>query len=93
MAEAYGLYTHIRANRMRSVALLVGLFFLVYVLLFAGALVAEGLSVNAPLHWLLARAWQDFLAGAPWATAGTIDLGSFRLSVPSGTDRCRHRRT
>ena len=35
---AYGLYTHIRANRRRSIILLVGLFFLVYVLVFAGAL-------------------------------------------------------
>ena len=40
---AYGLYTHIQSNKRRSVALLIGLFFLVYVLVFAGALVAEAL--------------------------------------------------
>ena len=35
---AYGLYTQIRANRRRSILLLIGLFFLVYLLVFAGAL-------------------------------------------------------
>ena len=41
---AYGLYTHIQSNRRRSIALLIGLFLLVYVLVFAGALLAEVLS-------------------------------------------------
>ena len=40
---AYGLYTHIQSNKRRSIALLIGLFFLVYVLVFAGALLAEAL--------------------------------------------------
>ena len=31
---AYGLYTHIHANRRRSIILLIGLFFLVYVLVY-----------------------------------------------------------
>ena len=35
---AFGLYTHIQSNKRRSVVLLIGLFFLVYVLVFAGAL-------------------------------------------------------
>ncbi len=39
---AYGLYSHIQSNRRRSIALLAGLFFLVYVLVYAGALVAAG---------------------------------------------------
>src|SRR5436190_2193809 len=33
---AYGLYTHIQANKRRSIVLLVGLFFLVYLLVYAG---------------------------------------------------------
>ena len=41
---AYGLYTHIQSNKRRSVALLIGLFFLVYVMVFAGALLAEALT-------------------------------------------------
>lgn len=67
---AYGLYTHIQSNRRRSVALLIGLFFLVYVMVFAGALVAEALSTSAPLDDLLRAAWYDFLLALPWATAG-----------------------
>ncbi|MDP2295802.1 MAG: M48 family metallopeptidase, partial [Pseudolabrys sp.] len=70
---AYGLYTHIQSNRRRSVALLIGLFFLVYVLVFAGALLAETLSVgDAPLDYLVQAALYDFVMAAPFATVGTI---------------------
>ena len=68
---AYGLYSHIRSNRRRSVALLVGLFFLVYLLVYAGALVAEGLSVNADVQTLMQRAVSDLISAAPLATIGT----------------------
>jgi heat shock protein HtpX len=68
---AYGLYSHIQSNRRRSVALLVALFFLVYVLVYAGALVAEALSVDADLDTLMALAWRDLLSAAPIATIGT----------------------
>src|SRR5712691_32600 len=71
MEHAYGLYTHIQANKRRSIALLIGLFFLVYVMVFAGALVAEALLGDASLSWLLARARQDFIMALPWATLGT----------------------
>ena len=71
MAAAFGLYTHIRANRVRSAFLLIGLFFLVYVMVFAGALFAEGfLADGAPLEVLIYRAQRDFLYAFPWATAG-----------------------
>ena len=70
---AYGLYTHIQSNRRRSVALLIGLFFLVYVLVFAGALLAEVLSYgDAPLDYLVRAAFYDFVMAAPFATVGTI---------------------
>jgi heat shock protein HtpX len=69
---AYGLYTHIQSNKRRSIALLIGLFFLVYVLVFAGALLAEALSVNAPIDTLLRAAEFDFIKAVPWATGGTI---------------------
>ena len=68
---AYGLYSHIQSNRRRSLALLVGLFFLVYVLVYAGALTAEALSIDADLNTLLQRAWSDLLGAAPVATLGT----------------------
>src|ERR1700676_3032838 len=68
---AYGLYSHIQSNRRRSIILLAGLFFLVYVLVYAGALVAAGLSVDADLNTLMQIAWIDLLKAAPFATAGT----------------------
>ncbi|MGB7258710.1 MAG: M48 family metallopeptidase [Pseudolabrys sp.] len=76
---AYGLYTHIQSNKRRSIVLLIGLFFLVYVMVFAGALLAEGLTGGygsdgrgLPLAYLIHAAEYDFLKAAPWATAGAI---------------------
>ncbi len=69
---AYGLYTHIQSNKRRSIALLIGLFVLVYVLVFAGALLAEALTVDAPIEYLLRAAEYDFLKALPWATGGAI---------------------
>src|SRR6516165_9325999 len=68
---AYGLYTHIQSNKRRSVALLIGLFFLVYLLVYAGALAGEALTIDAPPDVLLRRALSDALYAAPWATLGT----------------------
>src|SRR3984957_14003305 len=68
---AYGLYSHIQSNRRRSIALLIGLFFLIYVLVYAGALVGEALTVNADLDILMQRAWRDLISAAPLATIGT----------------------
>ena len=68
---AYGLYSHIQSNRRRSIALLIGLFFLVYVLVYAGALLAAALSLDADLNTLMQVAWVDLLKAAPFATAGT----------------------
>src|SRR6266566_5306434 len=42
---AFGLYTHIQSNKRRSIALLIGLFFLVYLLVYAGALVGTALWI------------------------------------------------
>ena len=79
---AYGLYTHIQSNKRRSIALLIGLFVLVYVLVFAGALLAEALTShysynagpydNPPLAYLIRAAEFDFVKALPFATAGTI---------------------
>src|SRR5215468_9270619 len=68
---AYGLYTHIQSNKRRSVALLIGLFFLVYLLVYAGALVGEALTYDAAPDVLMRRALTDALYAAPWATLGT----------------------
>ncbi len=71
MFPAFGLYTHIRANRIRSAMLIAALVLLVYVLTFAGALFAESLGSGAPLDVLLARAAYDLLVATPWVTLGT----------------------
>ncbi len=53
---------NIRANKIRSLFLLAGLFLLVYVLVYAGALVAEAyLHGNYPLEVILWRAKRDFV--------------------------------
>jgi len=69
---AYGLYSHIESNKRRSIVLLVGLFGLVYLLVYAGALVGEAMSYNASLQYLARKAWQDLIAAAPFATIGTV---------------------
>src|SRR5215831_3973764 len=70
---AYGLYSHIQSNRRRSVILLIGLFLLVYLLTFAGALVAEVLfGGDASLDFLLNAALRNTLSSLPWVTIGTI---------------------
>ena len=72
MAAAYGLYTHIQSNKRRSIALLLGLFFLVYLMVYAGALLAEALTYDASLQWLLRAAWRDLIWAMPFATIGTL---------------------
>ena len=68
---AYGLYSHIRTNRIRSGLLLGGLFLLVYVLTYAGALVAEVFWGDASLAWYLRAAWYDLVKAFPFVTIGT----------------------
>ncbi|MDR2219083.1 MAG: M48 family metallopeptidase [Methylobacillus sp.] len=71
---AYGLYTQIASNKIRSRILLAGLFLLIYVLVYAGALLAEtqlrgGQSVSYYLH----AAGADLVQALPIATiAGAI---------------------
>jgi heat shock protein HtpX len=67
---AYGLYTHIQSNKRRSVALLIGLFVLVYVMTYAGALVAEAFMGDASLDYLLRAALRDFVYSLPFVTVG-----------------------
>jgi heat shock protein HtpX len=69
---AYGLYSHIESNKRRSILLLAGLFLLVYLMVYAGALVAEALSYQASLQFLLRKAWSDLIAVSPIATIGTL---------------------
>jgi len=70
---AYGLYTHIAANKTRSMLLLGGLFLLVYVMVYAGALIAEVLTYSgAPADYYLAAAARDLIKAFPFATGGAL---------------------
>lgn len=70
---AYGLYTHIASNKFRSMLLLAGLFALVYVLVYAGALVAEVvINGNGTVAYYLNRAFHDLIVAFPFATLAAI---------------------
>jgi heat shock protein HtpX len=71
---AYGLYTHIAANKTRSMLLLGGLFVLVYVMVYAGALIAEVMisGGSAPADYYLTAAAHDLIKAFPVATGGTL---------------------
>lgn len=66
---AYGLYTHIASNKFRSMLLLGGLFLLIYVLVYAGALLAEVLiNSDASVDYYLRAASRDLIKAFPYAT-------------------------
>jgi heat shock protein HtpX len=68
---AYGLYTHIASNKFRSMLLLAGLFVLIYVMVFAGALIAEVvINSDGSLDYYLAAAARDLIKAFPYATGG-----------------------
>ena len=66
---AYGLYTHIASNRFRSMLLLAGLFALVYVVVYAGALIIEVVgNGDATLDYYLMAALRDVIWSLPYST-------------------------
>src|SRR4051794_41143658 len=67
---AYGLYTHIASNKFRSMLLLAGLFLLIYVLVYAGALIAEVvIRSDRSVDYYLRAASRDLISAFPYATA------------------------
>ena len=70
---AYGLYTHIASNKFRSMLLLAGLFVLVYVMVYAGALIAEVVfNSDASVDYYLAAAARDLITAFPYATGAAV---------------------
>jgi heat shock protein HtpX len=66
---AYGLYTHIASNKFRSMLLLAELFVLVYVVVYAGALIIEVLNYGgAPADYYLRVALTDVIRTLPYST-------------------------
>jgi heat shock protein HtpX len=71
MFKAYGLYSHIRANRLRSAFLLGGFVALLLALMFSFSLLYEAVaSGDAPFDVILARAKSDFFYNWPVGVAG-----------------------
>ena len=73
---AFGLYTHIQANRRRSFILIAGLFFLVYVLTFAFALLFRAFDIGPAVSGGTVQDYLEAAAGdllwlSPVVTAGT----------------------
>jgi heat shock protein HtpX len=71
MLRAYGLQTHIQANRMRSALLLAGFVGLLCMLTYSFALLYETRR-GGTVGWMMARAWRDMSWMLPWAAAATL---------------------
>lgn len=72
MSAAYGLYGHIRSNRIRSAILIAGLFLLVYLLVFAFSLLLNGVMIgDQDLDIILSETLAQCLKLAPFATIAT----------------------
>jgi heat shock protein HtpX len=70
---AYGLYTHIASNKTRSILLLIGLFLLIYVIVFAGGIFLEVfLRQDRSVDYYLRAAWSDLKVAFPWATGAAL---------------------
>jgi heat shock protein HtpX len=68
MFRAYGLYSHIAANRLRSALLLAGFVVLLHALMFSFALLYEAFREDAPFDIIIMRAVADMWRGWPIAT-------------------------
>jgi heat shock protein HtpX len=70
---AYGLYTHIAANKTRSMILLACLFVLVYVIVYAGALVIEVMNNGqGTVNYYLMVALHDVIRTLPFSTGAVL---------------------
>src|SRR5450755_1987739 len=70
---AYGLYTHIASNKFRSMLLLAGLFVLVYVMVYAAALIAEVMiDSGRSVDYYLTAASRDLVRDFPLATGAAL---------------------
>ncbi|WP_332680886.1 M48 family metallopeptidase [Bosea sp. (in: a-proteobacteria)] len=81
--EAFGLYTHQRNNRIRSIALIIGLFLLVYLTVWGLILVGYGYSGVPRGRTVSSAAGQLFWSWLPFLTLGTAAwvLIGFKINV------------
>jgi heat shock protein HtpX len=68
--QAYGLYTHIRANRIRTVYLLASFVFLLIAVLYSLTLIVAAFQGDASTAEILLRARSLFARSWPWALIG-----------------------
>ncbi len=70
---AYGLYTHIASNKFRSILLLAGLFLLIYVMVYAGALIIEVINnARGTVEYYLRAALYDVIRTLPYTTDAAL---------------------
>src|ERR1700742_4737771 len=95
---AYGLYTHIQSNKIRSTLVLPVLFLLVYVIVYAGALIIEvANNPGGPVDYYLRVGFADVIHTLPFSTGAAllwIVIAYFFHqkiidAVPGGEDRER----
>ncbi len=81
--EAFGLYTHQRNNRIRSVALIIGLFLMVYLTVWGLFLVGYGYLGVPRGRSVMSVVNQRFWSWLPFVTLGTAAwvLIGFRINV------------
>jgi heat shock protein HtpX len=70
MFQAFGLYGHIQANRIRSIILLGGFVLLLQALMFSFNLIWSALAYGGDLHEIFADAWSLFGQTWPFAMLG-----------------------
>ena len=78
MGGAYGLYTHIRANRVRSVILLCGFVLLLHALQFSVLLIVNAFTSGGDLEDIFRAAAGQFWS--TWPIAMVIALGWFTMA-------------
>lgn len=84
MQPVFGLYTHIQANRRKSVVLVMGLVALVFLITFGVALLLRGTGFvgrPADLSGHLQGAWRDLLWASPAVVlvTGTWVIGAYHM--------------
>jgi heat shock protein HtpX len=72
MLRAYGLYSYIQKNRLKSILLLVSFVFLLQAVLYSFSLVIEAFSGDGDVPEIMARAWERMATVAPLGMLGAL---------------------
>jgi heat shock protein HtpX len=72
MPGAYGLYSHVQQNRLRSVLLVIGLIALIYVLTFGFSLLISAFVSNRNFAGIVADAWALARQSVPYVSVAAL---------------------